>query len=372
MPSILALEEKINELKNDDRTLFKKFSNIYEITSNEGLMVIPESFQEKVWQYFGAKHRTESTESRSELINILEKQKIVQIFNKWTYEGSLFNSLRAQRPGMTKSDKKYDYEQTLKYINKNQSNCDFCQPEIYTPEDTFGRIIGKHSITASNIAKYDAWSSVLIFREHNPLEFNLNQFSDYLTTAVKWFEKVIKQDPGFKFPFFLWNCLSKAGGSIVHGHAQILASKQPYAKVRLLIRARDEYRSKYGSNYFHDLFKIHEYLELTRGDENLGTLVSITPLKEKELMVLCKESPYEDDEIKKLIYNNLKALINKMGVHSFNLAISDISTDNESQYVIRIVDRGSIFKEVADMGSMELYGSSVIASDPCQVIKNLN
>jgi len=38
---------------------------------------------------------------------------------------------------------------------------------------------------------------------------------------------------------------------------------------------------------------------------------------------------------------------------------------------VRIVDRGSIFKPTADMGGMELYGSSVIATDPYTVIKAL-
>ncbi|MBI4813686.1 MAG: hypothetical protein HY802_05110, partial [Methanobacterium sp.] len=58
------------------------------------------------------------------------------------------------------------------------------------------------------------------------------------------------------------------------------------------------------------------------------------------------------------------------GVYSFNLSISCPPLDKEGEYpyLIRIVDRGSLLKSTADIGGMELYGSSVVADDPYKFI----
>jgi len=44
----------------------------------------------------------------------------------------------------------------------------------------------------------------------------------------------------------------------------------------------------------------------------------------------------------------------------------------EFPYIIRIVDRGNLLKNTADIGGMELYGSVVVADDPYKVIESLN
>ena len=108
-------------------------------------------------------------------------------------------------------------------------------PETYTPKDLFGRVKGINSVTAANIAKYDVYSSLVIFKKHNPLEFNLEEFSDYIDTSFKWFEMVFNRDKNFQFPFFVWNCLPRAGASLIHGHAQILITKaQTLCKGRII------------------------------------------------------------------------------------------------------------------------------------------
>ena len=40
-------------------------------------------------------------------------------------------------------------------------------------------------------------------------------------------------------------------------------------------------------------------------------------------------------------------------------------------YIIQIVDRGNIIKSTADIGGMELFGSTVVADDPYSIIKKL-
>ena len=48
----------------------------------------------------------------------------------------------------------------------------FSNPYENTPEDVFGRVIGKHCVTASNIAKGDGLHGLVIFNEFNPLHFS--------------------------------------------------------------------------------------------------------------------------------------------------------------------------------------------------------
>ena len=136
-------------------------------------------------------------------------------------------------------------------IQNSEEGCDFCNPEKRTPEDVFGRIRGRYSISAANIAKYDVWSSLVIFKNHNPLQFNLKEFSDYIDTAFQWFDMVLNENENYKFPFLVWNCLPRAGASQVHGHAQVLMTRdRSYAKVESLKRVSENYKKETKSDYF--------------------------------------------------------------------------------------------------------------------------
>lgn len=374
MNSILDLEEKINKLEDEDENSFRLFNSIFHVSSDSGKLIVPLSFIEKVHTYFGNRNEQGNiTEPKKEVIERIQTQKVVKTYNKWTGEGSLFNSLRASRPGMRPQEKSYEQEKVQEYIEKSRENCDFCQPEKYTPEDVFGRVQGKHCITGANIAKYDAWNSMIFFKKHNPLDFTLEELSDYIETGFKWFKKVHNYDKQFMSPLFIWNCLPKAGASQVHGHAQVLITKDiHYAKTQFLRRNFRNYMQLTGKHYFKDIYNVHKALGLALKDEING-FVSITPVKEKEFIIISKKNPSKDDDIKKTIYKVLRCYIDELGVNSFNLAIScPAFGETFIPYIIRIVDRGSILKPTADIGAMELYGSSVISDDPYKVINTIN
>ncbi len=374
MDSIINIEDKINKLQKKDKESYKLFKAIFNVSSASGTMKIPSTFREKVRLYFGKKdHEGNITESVNEVIERIGTQKVVKTYNKWTGSGSLFNSLRAGRPGMREEELQDQKKKIDEYIHKSGEGCDFCQPEIYTPEDIFGRIKGKYCITGANIAKYDAWSSIIFFNKHNPLDFTQDEISDYIDTGFKWFKKVKNQDKSFKFPLFLWNCLPKAGASQVHGHAQILMTDNiPYAKTQFLRKIFREYMRLTGRNYFKDLYKVHKALGLSLDADIMG-FANITPLKEKEFIIISYQNPSKSDEVKKTIHRVLRCYIDRMGMNSFNLAIScPAFGESMYPYLIQMVDRGNIFKSTADIGAMELYGSSVIADDPYYVINTIN
>ena len=48
---------------------------------------------------------------------------------------------------------------------------------------------------------------------------------DHLDTARRWGEAALADDPAARYLFLMWNCLWRAGGSIVHGHMQMTATR---------------------------------------------------------------------------------------------------------------------------------------------------
>lgn len=374
MGSIIELEDKKNKLRSKDRELFE---DIFDVFSSEGKLGIPPTFKAKVREYFG--NRDEGgriIESEEEVAKRLKTQKVVRTFNKWTGEGVLFNWLRASRPGMRPAEIEKEKNRIYEHIEKAKANCDFCEPRKYTSEDVFGngRVEGKHCITGANIAKYDALSGMVYFRRHNPLEFSQEELSDYIETGFRWFEKVHQYNKEFRYPFLMWNCLEKAGASQVHGHTQVLMGKDMhYAKVEVLRRVAQRYKKERGRQYFEDLYVVHDLVGLALSDKEVRIFTYLTPIKEKETVIITNALPSESNNVKSAIFKMIRCFIDKLGVTSFNLTISmpPFGGSGEFPYVVRIVDRGSIFKPTADMGGMELYGSSVIATDPYTVIKAL-
>ena len=374
MDSIFELEGYINKLKNEDERFYKLFNRIYSFYSEVGTMDIVPSMKQFVLNNFGKKDESgHIIEGIEEVFERLENQRIINIFNEWTCQGTLYNPLRSNRPGMGR-DLAEERKNIGHIINNSRKDCDFCSPETNTPKDLFGRVYGKHSMTAANIAKYDVYSSLVIFNEHNPLKFNLKEFSDYIDTSFNWFETVFKRDENFQFPFFVWNCLPRAGASLMHGHAQILMTRdRPYARVGLLKRASQNYKNKTKHEYFDDIYKIHECLGLSHKSGDIRLFANLTPVKEKEITIISQKSPAENEQAKMITFKTLRCLIDTLGVQSFNMSIScpSMSGKDNFPYIIQIVDRGDISKSTADIGGMELYGSTVVADDPCRIIKKI-
>lgn len=331
----------------------ERFRRIFHVTRTVGRLVPPPEMHPWIAKYFGS-------------VEAVQEQTIVKVTNLITLEGALFNGLRAQRPMETKT------QADVAKVIEDALGDPFCHPETGTPADSFGRVQGKHAITASNIAKYDGFHGLVIFHEHNPLRFTAGQVADYLEVALEWAGKARQEDPEAKYFFFMWNCLWKSGASILHGHAQMtLGRGMHYARVEALRRAAFLYRVGHGVDYFDDLFQVHDDLGLTFPTASgVRGLAYLTPIKEKEVLLISKRLC---DGLPQAIYQVLEAFVHRLGVQSFNLALYvrpfGPSDEDWSEFpvVVRMVDRGDPMNRTADMGAMELYASSVIASDPFRV-----
>ena len=353
-PRITNLEEIIDSLSAEEKRLFQR---IYAVTTVVGELRPPQSMEQWVRQQFGS-------------VDAVTRQKIVRVTNMVTYEGALFNRLRAFRPIEAIEKETID----VHLVNASKDDL-FSYPEENTPEDIFGRVVGKHCITASNITKYDGLHSLVISNDFNPLNFSREQVIDYIDVAQEWAKRAQARQPEAKYFFFVWNCLWRAGASIYHGHAQVmLTSARHYAKIEGLRRAALSYKQDYGSNYFGDLFQVHHSIGCAVEKEGVKLFAHLTPFKDNEVILIAEELNLS---LKERIYEVLACLRDRMGVTSFNLGMvtPPLGETEESwegfPVIVWVIDRGDPNSRASDVGSMEIYASSVVSSDPFELARQL-
>lgn len=359
-PSITELESLVRSLPAEMREVF---GAIFHLSTTLGTAVPPEEMRDWIAGHFGS-------------VDTVRRQRIVKVTNRFTMEGALFNSLRSRRPleAPSGSGSSPVAVEVVEAIERSFGG-PFCHPEIQTPADVFGRVRGQSSTTASNVAKYDGWHAVVVFDEHNPLKFSAEQVSDYVDTAQQWAQAAHAADRGACYPFFLWNCLWRSGASILHGHAQMtLTGGMHYAKVEAWRRAALRYRAERGTDYFADLVSVHRALGLAINCGTATLFPSLTPFKEKETHIVGHSL---DDDMKSALYLALRFFVDRLGVESFNVALYQpplCPTSEDWQqfpFVWRIIDRGSLDSRTSDVGAMEFFGQSVVATDPFRIADEL-
>jgi hypothetical protein len=348
---ITDLPDHINALRPQDRAVAQR---IFDVGATTGRLDPPEAMRAWIENSFGS-------------VEAVLEQRIVRVTNRVTLQGTLFNGLRASRPLDTGVS--VDLEREIEASIGDP----FCHPESGTPADVFGRIRGEHSITASNVAKYDGFHGVVVFDDHNPLHLTPEKVADYVAVGLEWCHKALEADPEARYPFLMWNCLWRAGGSIIHGHAQITTTRGThYPRVEHLRRAAASYRTEHGSDYFDDLYRVHDSLGLgIPAGAGVRAFASLAPIKEKELVVIGESA--QDDSLRRTIGALLRGYIQTLGVRAFNVAfyMRPLGPTEEDwsgfPAVVHLVDRGSPANRTSDIGAMELYAASVVASDPFRV-----
>jgi hypothetical protein len=333
---------------------------VFEVSATTGRLVAPEGMRPWIAKTFGS-------------VEAAEEQRIVRVTNKATLEGTLFNGLRASRPldtGMSA-----DLEGEIRATEGDP----FCRPEEGTPADTFGRARGRHSVTASNVAKYDGFHGVVVFDDHNPLDLTPEKVSDYISVALEWLRRAREEDPEAVYPFLMWNCLWRAGGSIIHGHAQVAATRgSHYPKVERLRRDARAYSETHAADYFEDLWRVHDALGLSFLDhDGARGFASLTPVKEKELVLVGRDAA--DEGFRRAVGETLRRYVRDLGASAFNVAFylppppgAGVPEDWSSFPVLAyVVDRGDPSNRTSDVAAMELYAASVVASDPFAVARVL-
>jgi len=358
MHSLLNLPMLIAALPDDLRIAVDQ---IFYIEVSHGQLMPPPTMGAWIIKHFGS-------------LAAVREQAVLSIVNRLTLEGALFNPLRARRPAGTQGSAA-DLEH---WIADELSDDMFAQPLRDTPADPFGRISGRYCITASNIAKYDSWHGLVVLQEPHPLHFEQEHIRDYLDVALRWIRAASMHDPQARYPLITWNCLPKSGATIIHGHWQIaIARGMPYVRVEAWRRAMLQYRIEAGRDYLADLAAIHLALGLDLGLLGVEAFTHLTPLRNREVVIMASNSVENIQHLADAIYAVLRRLIDRLGVQSFNMAIAlpPLGPTTESwqgfPILVRIGDRGSALTNRNDLGAMELYGTGVISADPFEVAEGL-
>ena len=353
--AIGELEELIASLPTDARAAAER---IFAVTTSVGRLDPPSEMHDWITKQFGS-------------VEAVTSQRIIRVTNLVTLEGALFNELRALRPAEVKGA-----NEVRETIERSRGD-PFDHPETGTPADTFGRIRGEHGITASNIAKYDAYHGVLVFDEHDPLvPMDEAVIRDRLLTARRWALAASEEDPAANYYFLLWNCLWRAGGSIVHGHMQMTVTRgMHYPRVEMLRRRALAYDEEHGRDYFDDLWLVHEALGLGHDRDGARVFASLAPIKESEVVVLGRAG--EDESALAPAITRVIAAYRSRGVVAYNLALllpplaADGSDWRRFPPQARLVDRGDPANKTSDIGGMELYAAGVVAGDPFRLAEVL-
>jgi hypothetical protein len=368
LPNIFGLADIVFSLPDERQA---RFGRIFHLSSTVGQVVPPETMRAWITERFGT-------------VETVEEQYIIKVTNLVTMEGALFNELRTQRPTADSSPGQ------VAEIAQSEPGDPFFSPETLTPADTFaqeeatpGRVRGKCCITASSLLKIDGYHGLVTFEEHNPLRFTQSQLSEYLDVAWKWAEFAHQEDPQARYYLVIWNCLKRAAASVVHGHLQMLLTRDMhYSKVEAWRRAAETYWQNYRQNYFDDLFQVHADIGLGFISQGVRVMAYLTPIRERETLVIADVEDYArpgafSKPFKRALFLALDTFINQLGVTAFNVAIyvPPLGETGEAwqgfPIIARLVDRGDSEDQISDVGAMELYASSVIGSDPFRVAETL-
>lgn len=350
--SVMRLDELIAALPAEDKVAFER---VFHVSVSRGDLVPPDAMRPWIEERFGS-------------VDVVRNQKIMKVTNVVTLEGVLFNWLRSARPV---------WSQEIDLDDELERNGDepFDDPYSLTPEDTFGRIESEWCVTASNIAKFDGLHGLVIFKDKHPLHFTREQIHDYLNTGERWAALAHRTDPAAKYYLFLWNCLWRAGASLLHGHAQVLLGRDMhYAAIENRRRAALLYQANNRENYFDALYAAHEVVGAGFQRDGVRVMANLAPVKENEVVLLADDM---SDALKDSIYDVLACFRDRIGVSSFNLVLyrPPLAHTHESwdgfPVMVRIVDRGDPNTRTNDFGGMELYAASVVASDPLKLAQTL-
>ena len=362
MPAtITSLDKTVARLAPESRGLFDR---LYDFVMSEARILPPKAMEG--WIAGAFKYLAATPEG---VLEAIRRQPIIHVANRVTGQATLFNAVRSQRPIEARGE-----GDLAKEIEGAKAKCSFCRPLEQTPANTFGRI--GEAKTCANVAAYDGYHGLVIFEDHSPLRFRHDAFApgeiaDLFATSTAWAEKAHAEDPEARFFFLMWNCLWKAGASIIHGHAQMTVGRRfHYGKVERLRRDALAYAAKYGSNYFDDFVKVHEALGLAARYGSVVALAHLTPAKEREILLVADR--FENPDLPEAIWRALKVYARE-DVKSYNLAVYMPplgGPDPEWQgfpCLVHLVDRGDPAAKTADVGAMEMYASAVVSADPFQL-----
>lgn len=345
------------------KSLLHKFHKIFVLEFHESEVDLPDSLQLKVNQWFGGKSDTAA---------MVRQQKMLHIVNKYTHQRTIHTPLRGKRPVPKNTGGVTPLQYVMKMAEESQPDCDFCNYHLLTAQDTFGRIESSASFTASNVLKMNRWHGLIISKKHNCVNLTLDDVTDLLMTATKWFDVAHSFEEKFRFPMLSWDNMAHAGASQFHPHLQVfLDSYDYYGIMETLRHGAQQFVNDFGTNYFADVATIHETLGLA---VRLGQAVAYVDLTEKGSGEFVVIGSTLDEGFCLLIFCIIRTFMEELDAFSFTggIAFPILTKSAGSLPVIaRITTRGDVSNIYSEISGFDLYLSPNTSRDPYKLVAAL-
>jgi len=148
-------------------------------------------------------------------------------------------------------------------IDLNESKCPFCPVNLESMTPCLNEQISKSkklknrkSILFPNLFPYTEWSAVSLFDNTHHVEIgtaNPGSYRDSFINCSDYLTRVKRADPKAIFMSITQNHLPGAGGSLVHPHLQVHATKQISTNHALLKKRAREHAAQYRKCILSDL-----------------------------------------------------------------------------------------------------------------------
>jgi len=229
----------------------------------------------------------------------------------------------------------------------DKKNCPFCAgniekktPMILEKLKKSGRFVYKESILFPNLFPYTEWSGVSLFNEKHYVEIGTESISSYrdcLINCSQYLSKIIQLDPDSVFMAITQNHLPAAGGSLVHPHFQVHATRHISNFHQVIKERADTHKKEFKTGLFSD----YSAVEKKNGVRYIGDtgswewIASFAPKGFYEIwgispgnssLTAVKDHKLWEDLATGII--NIQRFYKSMNRNSYNLGILSIEDDS--------------------------------------------
>ena len=157
-------------------------------------------------------------------------------------------------------------------FDMNREKCPFCSENIKETTPILSeklnlpdRLVYKNSVLFPNLFPYTEWSGVSIFDDIHYVEMgtaSIESYRDCLINCSHYLSEVKKTDSQSVFMAITQNYLPAAGGSLIHPHLQVHATKIISENHRIIKKRTENHKNKFGSDLFSDYLKFEKKIGL--------------------------------------------------------------------------------------------------------------
>jgi len=234
-------------------------------------------------------------------------------------------------------------------MDMDVKKCPFCPGNLETmtpclmPEITGKkRLSYNDSILFPNLFPYTEWSAVSLFGNAHYVEIGTagpDTYRDSFINCAQYLARVKKIDPEAVYMSITQNHLPGAGGSLIHPHLQVHATKLISNNHGILEQRAQEYQTRYGSCMMSDLLlaekKIKErYIGSTGSWEWIAAFApsgfyEIWGIAQKASSLLVPEKTELWKDLAKGVLNTQK-FYKSLNRNAYNLALLSVETGKNS------------------------------------------